>query len=162
MTDTQPEKKPQCLSILVADSVRQERNGKLLIVGVYTRVKLKERPEPGSLHVFTIVRSIPVGTHDIAIKIIDQTSKKVMITEGPSIEVAAPNELRQMGIEIRDFSFPSSGSYKFQLLIDGNAVGEHIVNIEFPQSDDIKQDEQEITKKPKRRPAKSRSTAKAK
>jgi hypothetical protein len=127
--------KPECLSLLVADSIRQERNGKVLLVGVYTNVKLTERPNPGSIFIHAILRSIPKGSHELGISVIDLKNEKQMITEGPDFDSPGPQTLIPLAIEVSEFSFPSSGSYVFQLMLDDKPLGEHIVTIAFPETD---------------------------
>jgi hypothetical protein len=131
--------KPECLSLLVADSIRQERNGKLFLIGVYTNVKLTEKPNPGSLFIHAILRSIPQGSHELSISVIDLKNEKQMITNGPPFDSPSPKNLIPLAIEIEDFSFPSSGSYVFQLLLDDKPLGEHIVSITFPEADVVEE-----------------------
>ena len=127
-----PESETDCLSLVVADSIRPERNGKLIFVGVYTQVKLREKTKPGPLFVFATIRTAK-GPHEVGVLVTDVSANKQMRLVGQQFESSGHDAVGQMTIEVEDFEFPNSGSYIFNLLIDNEPVGEHLAVVEFPE-----------------------------
>lgn len=130
-------------SLLIADSIREEKNGKILFVGVYADVALDEKPEPADAYVFMSLEDMTVGTHSLEIKIIDRTLKRAAGGPPMEIHVEDEDETQIQIVQLPNFHFPSSGVYAVIVEIDQIQVGMTEFRLTFPESDDPNDDMQD-------------------
>jgi len=126
---------PRCLSLVVADEVRHERNGKLLVVGAYTDVTLTRAAEPAPLTIWATITGVPAGDHDIEIAVYDLGGKKKMRPGKDIFQSPGEGTVGHVFILLEEFKFPTSGTYIFRILLDDQRIGEQVVRLEFPSSE---------------------------
>src|SRR3954453_10367660 len=123
---------PKVNSIIVADEIRQETNGKWIIVGYYTDVKLEKRPSPRSLFIHAAITRLKKGKHEVSLVLRSLTEKKMLRLTGDKFDSPGPDEIIMYVAELVDFSFPYTGAYRFEINVNGEKRGETFVSVSFP------------------------------
>lgn len=126
-------KRPRVNSIIVADEIRQETNGKWLIVGYYTDVKLDKPPAKRSLFVHAAIEDVSPGEHEVSIVVRNFARKKRLKIEGDKFTIPTTENLILYVAELEEFTFPSAGLFSFEIHVDGTKLGETYVNLSFPE-----------------------------
>ncbi|HEX8239056.1 MAG TPA: hypothetical protein VF574_04870 [Allosphingosinicella sp.] len=126
----------QVHAIVVADEIRQEANGKWLIVGYYTDVKLEKAPGRKPLFIHSVVSGISPGEHDIEILILNIAGKKKMLVPSDRFTCPSPDHVLLFVSELEDFQFPNPGDYQVQVMIDGKKCGDTVFSVAFPWNAD--------------------------
>lgn len=128
---------PQAFSLIVADDIRREDNGKLIVIGLYTHVSLEEPPDeenPPGIKVMANVAGLSAGSHDFEIEVIDVDGEQKIASGPESVVSESANNVHKVILDMVDFYFPTSGRYLFNLLVNGEKIAEHVAIVHFPQS----------------------------
>lgn len=125
--------RPKVLSTFLAEDVRQEMNGKLIAVGVYTAVTLDAAPGPRTMRIFVTVTDLTEGEHKISAVFHDLTLSRRVVLDPRPFEASGPDEVLPFILEMANFRFPSRGGYYYEILIDGDKAGENYITIDFPE-----------------------------
>lgn len=128
--------RPKILSTFMAEELRQEVSGKWIAIGLYTDVTLDKAPDPKTLRIFATATDLSQGTHEVSVVLIDLThSRKIKLPPRP-FEASGPDEIVQLILEMKEFRFPSSGAYRYEILIDRKRAAENYIVVEFPEEED--------------------------
>lgn len=144
---------PKLVSIVVADDLRQEANGKYLIVGSYLDVRLDYVPELEKRPIFVVstITGFPEGRHSLRLKITDLNGMRTFEATPDEFESTGEDAVGLFIQEIKDFYFPSIGSYRFSILLGDEELGALTINVWFPTSkvaaEDVDQPQVKATKK---------------
>lgn len=134
----------KALSLIVADSIREEVGGKLFIVGLYTHVEMDEPPTEDDSHGLSVmahVLGLEEGEHSVELEIFDIDGEQ-RLSAGPETVIStSERKITRVLMHITDFYFPTSGRYVFNLLINKDKVAEHIAVVSFPSGDEEDADE---------------------
>lgn len=125
---------PKLVSIVVADDIRQETNGKYLIVGSYLEVRLDYVPEQERRSIFVVstITGVPAGRHSIRLRIADLNGKRTFEPGPDYYESTGEDAIGFLIQELKDFYFPTVGSYRFSLLLEEEELGALTINVWFP------------------------------
>jgi len=106
--------------ILMCDEVRQESNGKLIVLGLYTPdMAIPQLPfVVGSLTFFIALESDRPGNFQIRFALQNLDSGQ-NIAEGMGAVAFPKPGLGAMPIQLRNFGIPNAGTYVFSLTIEG-------------------------------------------
>lgn len=124
---------PEVLTFFLADDVRREADGKVSAIGMYFNVHLTNIETSGSSTktFFVTVTEVPEGTHSLVFRAIHSRYKMAMDTESASFESRNEKDILTLLIKLDEFQFPASGTYRLELLIDGQQCAQQVVQIRY-------------------------------
>ena len=112
---------------LTADYANVSQDGKLNVMGIFSRVMAQQFPATHPLMhlvlVFTADASEKGRTREVRIRLVDDDGKALMDING-SFQVPESPELRvemQQIFALQMLQFPNAGQYAFHILVDGRS-----------------------------------------
>ncbi|HEY0113540.1 MAG TPA: hypothetical protein VGB59_10370 [Allosphingosinicella sp.] len=120
---------------MIADEIRQESNGKRFIIGYYTDVRLEARPPEKSLFVHAAITELSEGEHEASVTLRNMTKKKTLKLEPDRFRSSGPDDIFLLITELQGFTFPSPGTYRVEINVDGVKRGQTYVSLRFPEEE---------------------------
>ena len=113
---------------LLADAIRQELGGKLTIIGAYSGggiVFAKNQTFPAAMPLsILVIFKDGEGTFQGKLRVLDPLNKPA-IPEFPLGQVSkVANQVMQLALNFPAFQFPSAGTFKVQIELDGHVYDE--------------------------------------
>ncbi|GMV98068.1 MAG: hypothetical protein AMXMBFR83_24210 [Phycisphaerae bacterium] len=114
---------PECLSIMICDEIiRDERTGKVTLVGVFSSVFVPEVPcqHPRMWAFFSLTNG--KGDYDLSLRVEhERAGATVMEIRGP-LKLTDPLEIADFYVELRGLPLPEAGKYWIFLTVNGEII----------------------------------------
>ena len=112
---------PDLQSSLICDDVRQERNGKFMLIGLFDAIHAENLPLTFAKICLVTRWCSGQGTFTQRSRII-HPDQKTILTEGKNVQVQlASPEAAATSVEVFiNIAFPAAGTYWVEILLDGD------------------------------------------
>ncbi|MEI7851996.1 MAG: hypothetical protein WCH86_09200 [Kiritimatiellales bacterium] len=112
---------PDLQSSLICDDVRQERNGKFMLIGLFDAIHAERLPVAFAKMCLVTRWCSGEGTFTQRSRIM-HPDQKTVLAEGKEVQVQLPSpEAAATSIELfMNINFPTEGTYWVELLLDGD------------------------------------------
>jgi hypothetical protein len=112
---------PDLQSSLICDDVRQEHNGKFMLIGLFDAIHAEHLPVAFAKMCLVTRWCSGEGTFTQRSRIVHPDQKKVL-AEGQDVQVNLPSpEAAATSIEVfMNVTFPEAGTYWVEILLDGD------------------------------------------
>lgn len=112
---------PDLQSSLICDDVRQERNGKFMLIGLFDAIHARQLPVTFGRMCLVTRWCSGEGTFTQRSRITHPDQQTVLV-EGKNVQVALPTpEAAATGVEVfMNVSFPEAGTYWVEILLEND------------------------------------------
>jgi hypothetical protein len=112
---------PDLQSSLICDDVRQERNGKFMLIGLFDAIHTEKLPTTFAKICLVTRWCSGEGTFTQRSRII-HPDQQTVLAEGKNVQVKLPStEAAATSVEVFiNVSFPSAGTYWVEILLEGD------------------------------------------
>ena len=110
------------------------QDGKVSLMGIFRNISVSGLPAQHPRMFLVAILGLEVGPHSVVVKLLRPDGQQAM-PNPPEISVhAAAGQDVNVIVELNNMSFTTYGMHKFQLTVDGNAIGDLPVAIVQMQS----------------------------
>jgi len=112
---------PDLQSSLICDDVRQERNGKFMLIGLFDAIHAEHLPVAFAKMCLVTRWCSGEGTFTQRSRIV-HPNQKTVLAEGQDVQIHLPSpEAAATSIEVfMNVTFPETGTYWVELLLEGD------------------------------------------
>lgn len=105
------------------------QDGKVSLMGIFRNISVSGLPAQHPRMFLVAILGLEVGPHSVVVKLLRPDGQQAM-PNPPEISVhAAAGQDVNVIVELNNMSFTTYGMHKFQLTVDGNAIGDLPVTI---------------------------------
>jgi len=117
--------RPVNLAIIVCDSIIDDRKtGKKTLVGVFNRIAAGSFPcVHHSLSVFVSLTD-GRGEYEAELRCVNSATEQPIVEAKGKVGFRNPNDVVEIGFELRGLKFPEPGLYQFEFLCNGEPIGQ--------------------------------------
>ncbi|MFQ5461415.1 MAG: hypothetical protein ACE5E5_02180 [Phycisphaerae bacterium] len=117
---------PQVLTLIVCDQVITDRlTGKQSLIGMFSTVQARRFPAAHPLLSVYVMLSGGHGQTSLVIRIVDANDERPPIVEGRGqVDFKDPRAIANLALQFHGLTFPQPGSYRVQILCDGELLRE--------------------------------------
>jgi len=117
---------PQVLTLIVCDQVITDRlTGKQSLIGMFSTVHARRFPAAHPLLSVYVMLSGGHGQTSLVIRIVDANDERPPIVEGRGqVDFKDPRAIANLALQFHGLTFPQPGSYRVQILCDGELLRE--------------------------------------
>ena len=128
MSSTEPKKNLQLLYTLLCDDVRLEAGNKLSFMGVFQNIMVQQLPLP--LIKFAVVNHWQgQGSYLSEVRILTPDRQQAIVVSQPTRFEIAPGGFADNISFFVNVTFPTSGQYVVQTLVDSNLFNEQLLTV---------------------------------
>jgi hypothetical protein len=100
------------------------QDGKVSLMGIFRNISVSGLPAQHPRMFLVAILGLEVGPHSVIVKLLRPDGQQAM-PNPPEISVhAAAGQDVNVIVELNNMSFTTYGMHKFQLTVDGNAIGD--------------------------------------
>ena len=100
------------------------QDGKVSLMGIFRNISVSGLPAQHPRMFLVAILGLEVGPHSVVVKLLRPDGQQAM-PNPPEISVhAAAGQDVNVIVELNNMSFTPYGMHKFQLTVDGNAIGD--------------------------------------
>ena len=100
------------------------QDGKVSLMGIFRNISVSGLPAQHPRMFLVAILGLEVGPHSVVVKLLRPDGQQAM-PNPPEISVhAAAGQDVNVIVELNNMSFTTYGMHKFQLTVDGNAIGD--------------------------------------
>ena len=100
------------------------QDGKVSLMGIFRNISVSGLPAQHPRMFLVAILGLEVGPHSVVVKLLRPDGQQAM-PNPPEISVhAAAGQDVNVIVELYNMSFTTYGMHKFQLTVDGNAIGD--------------------------------------
>ena len=100
------------------------QDGKVSLMGIFRNISVSGLPAQHPRMFLVAILGLDVGPHSVVVKLLRPDGQQAM-PNPPEISVhAAAGQDVNVIVELNNMSFTTYGMHKFQLTVDGNAIGD--------------------------------------
>ena len=100
------------------------QDGKVSLLGIFRNISVSGLPAQHPRMFLVAILSLEVGPHSVVVKLLRPDGQQAM-PNPPEISVhAAAGQDVNVIVELNNMSFTTYGMHKFQLSVDGDAIGD--------------------------------------
>ncbi len=111
------------------------QDGKLSVLGIFRNINVSQLPAQHPRMYLVAVLSLEAGAHDVVVRLVRPDGGQGL-AQPPRISVhAVPGQDVNVVVELNNLGFTTYGAHRFDLEVDGTAVGSLPVSIsQLPQT----------------------------
>ncbi len=117
---------PEVLTLIVCDQVITDRlTGKQSLIGMFSTVHARRFPASHPQLSVYVMLSGGHGEASLVIRIVDANDQRPAIVEGRGqVNFKDPRAIANLALQFHGLTFPKPGSYRVQILCDGELLRE--------------------------------------
>lgn len=123
---------PTLVSLLFADRVITEENGKKAIIGTFNRFHSEKYPVLfPPWFIYAAVTNIE-GEHDFSLKLVNESNDKEVVSFSGQLKAQSHMDVAEMIVQIVNAVFESQGLYTLDFRISDKLVGSRTLTVTEP------------------------------
>jgi hypothetical protein len=118
---------PKLQSLLIADTVFQQKSGKWCVIGIFDRILVKQFPAlHHSLGLFIVV-SDAQGEYNVKVEFRNSSDQILALFEGIKLNIQDRLANVGFGVQTHNLVIPSPGKYYFKLYLNDEFLDDRLV-----------------------------------
>ncbi|HUQ42720.1 MAG TPA: hypothetical protein VM052_09475 [Candidatus Limnocylindrales bacterium] len=124
MTERSGERLGEVRLAALCDHALVGQDGKVSLLGIFRNISVSGLPAQHPRMFLVAILGLDVGPHSVVVKLLRPDGQQAM-PNPPEISVhAAAGQDVNVIVELNNMSFTTYGMHKFQLTVDGDAIGD--------------------------------------
>jgi hypothetical protein len=125
---------PNCYSILFADRIIREDNGKIGLVGIFEQFMAPSLPfAPLPWGIYIAIDNVDPGKHILTANLAQDETQSVLFPVTLNLEQHGPGPI-QIPLAVPPIQFSAYGSYSLTVNLDGSQIGSRILKLLRPET----------------------------